>query len=99
MVKSKNSKTFLSTTDRKVHVGRAFSISFGKADRAARHRPQRCHDNSNGYSNEAPHPLPKGPFHKASALFDKAVELKGAGEPAKNAVALDVAEKVKELAT
>jgi RNA polymerase primary sigma factor len=91
MVKSKTTK-ILSATDRKQRVGRAFALSFGKADRAARQRGTRgrAKDASSNYATERkPHDKSHGADGR-NAMAD-------AMEPIKSTSGVDVTEKVKEL--
>src|SRR5437762_10104990 len=101
MVKSKTTKKIMTTTDRKSRtagMARAFSLSFGKADRAARHRRRNgLRDvDSNGHSH--PHPPAKSFYDSASAALEKsASHFTDAIEPMKSIAGVDVTEKVKEL--
>src|SRR3954447_4282354 len=91
MVKSKTTK-ILSATDRKQRVGRAFALSFGKADRAARQRGIR------GRAKEASSHTATGRKSGKGSFGDgPRTPLPDSIEPFKSTSGIDVTEKVKEL--
>jgi len=92
MVKSKTTKIF-SATDRKQRVGRAFALSFGKADRAARQRGTRGRA-KDASSNQATDRKPNKSHNGSDAAR---AALNEAIEPMKSTSGVDVTEKVKEL--
>ena len=96
MVKPKTTKT-VSTTDRKQRVGRAFSISFGKADRALRQRGVRNGPKDADKGNERK-PHGRAVFHGGRSAGDVLrAQIQDNIEPFKSTSGVDVTEKVKEL--
>src|SRR5258705_13434935 len=94
MVKSKTK--ILSATDRKQHVGRAFALSFGKADRAARQHRSRGQTKEGGNGNER-RPRSRGNHHGSANGGDHRGQIQDSIEPFKSTSGVDVTEKVKEL--
>ena len=96
MVKSKTTKTGAST-DRKHRVGRAFALSFGKADRAARQRGTGGHSkNANNGTDRKPHG--RAAFQGGRNTPDLLrAQIQDNIEPFKSTSGVDVTEKVKEL--
>jgi len=96
MVKSKTTKT-VSTTDRKQRVGRAFAISFGKADRSVRHRgARRGPKDADGMNDRKPHGRAVLQAGRSTPDLLRA-QLQDNIEPFKSTSGVDVTEKVKEL--
>src|ERR1044071_6191426 len=96
MVKSKTTK-ILSATDRKQRVGRAFALSFGKADRAARQRGIRGRAKE-ASSHSATGRKNSGKSGSSGSFGDgPRPPLPDSIEPFKSTSGVDVTEKVKEL--